>query len=122
MNHERSYRQATMRYIGGAFLAALVTIVVYLSVTNQWFVSAVVLAQFALGFAIVQLGIQLLTFLHLGNEAQPRWQWHSFWFIFVMAAIIVVGSIWIMTNLDYNMGMSPQQMDNYMMQQNKKGF
>lgn len=117
-----AYERATMRYIVGALLAGATTMVVYFAAVNHWFASASELALFALALAAVQLVIQLISFLHLNSEAKPRWQLHSFWFIFVMAAIIVVGSIWIMANLDYNMGMSPQQMEEYMMKQNKKGF
>ena len=35
--------------------------------------------------------------------------------------ILVFGSLWIMQNLDYNM-MPVHQMDEYMIEQNKKGF
>jgi hypothetical protein len=36
--------------------------------------------------------------------------------------IIVVGSLWIMKNLDYRMGMSSEAMNEYMKTQNTKGF
>ena len=39
-----------------------------------------------------------------------------------MLLIIVVGSLWIMANMNYNMHMSPEQIKDYMIEQNKKGF
>ena len=122
MSRIDAYGRETVRYIVGALLAGVTTIIVYLAAANHWFASNSDLALFALALAAVQLVIQLISFLHLDSEAKPRWQLHSFWFIFVMAVVIVVGSIWIMMNLDYNMGMTSHQMEEYMMKQNKKGF
>ncbi len=122
MNQERQYRRATRNYVLGALAAAVTSIVVYFSAVEQWFASIGALAVFALVFAGIQLVLQLITFLHLGDEDKPRWQTSSFVFTFLMAIIIIVGSIWIMMNLNYNMGMSPEQMDEYMLKQNKKGF
>ena len=122
MNHEQLYRQATRRYIYGALGAVVTTGIVYVAAVDDWFADSVMLAAFALVLAAVQLVIQLLTFLHLNTEARPRWQTQSFLFTMLTAVIIVVGSIWIMVNLNYNMGMSPEQMDAYMLKQNKKGF
>jgi len=39
-----------------------------------------------------------------------------------MMLVIVIGSLWIMQNLDYRMGMSGEAMNEYMKEQNKKGF
>ena len=122
MNDEQTYRRQTLQYTGGAFGAAVVTGCVYIAAVDQWFDSAIGLALFSLVLAAVQLMIQLITFLHLGEETSPRWKTYSFLFAFLMALVIIVGSIWIMMNLDYNMRMTPQQMDSYMLHQNKKGF
>ncbi len=122
MNQEQAYRRETKRYVIGALAAAVTTGVVYIAAVDGWFGEPWKLAVFALLFALLQLAIQLWTFLHLGEEKKPRWQTQSFLFAFAMAVVIVVGSIWIMMNLNYNMGMSPVQMEEYMMKQNKKGF
>ncbi len=122
MNQDRIYRRETKRAIVGALGAAVTTGVVYMAAVDEWFDAGWKLAAFALALAVAQLAIQLWTFLHLGIEQKPRWQRQSFLFAFAMAVVIVVGSIWIMTNLNYNMGMSPAQMEDYMMRQNKKGF
>ena len=100
MKSMNSYARQTVRYVVGAVLAAATTIIVYVAAVSHWFGSHAELALFALALAGVQLVIQLVSFLHIGSETKPRWQLHSFWFIFVMAVVIVVGSIWIMANLD----------------------
>jgi cytochrome o ubiquinol oxidase operon protein cyoD len=54
--------------------------------------------------AFVQVIIQLIFFLHLGEEESPRWNLISFLFMVGVVFIIVAGSLWIMFNLDYRMG------------------
>lgn len=67
------------------------------------------------GLAIVQLAVQLIFFLHLGNEKGPRWKLVSFLLAFIIVFFIVAGSIWIMYNLNYNMiKMTPAQEAKYM--------
>jgi cytochrome o ubiquinol oxidase operon protein cyoD len=63
--------------------------------------------------AVIQLVVQLVFFLHLGQG--NRWKTITFVFAGLVVLIVVVGSIWIMHNLDYNMmHMSPDQMVQYM--------
>ncbi len=56
-----------------------------------------------LGLAVVQFGLQLVFFLHLGREARPRWNVTVFGFMVLVLVILVVGSLWIMGNLNYHM-------------------
>lgn len=53
--------------------------------------------------ALVQLTVQLVFFLHLGREKQPRWNGKMFGFTAVVIVILVAGTIWVMNNLNYNM-------------------
>lgn len=54
-------------------------------------------------FALCQLFIQLVFFLHLGDEEQPRWRLVVTLFAAVVVFILVAGSLWIMWNLNYHM-------------------
>lgn len=56
-----------------------------------------------MGLAGLQLIVQLVYFLHLGHESKPRWNLALFGFMTLMVLIIVIGSLWIMDNLNYNM-------------------
>jgi len=74
------------------------------------------------GLAAVQLLVQLVLFLHLGREPKPRWNLLAFLSMSIVLVIIVVGSLWIMQNLNYNMMMSPEEMDALMRKESTKGF
>lgn len=52
-------------------------------------------------FAILQMAVQLYFFLHLGEEAKPRWNLQALCFALVVVAILVGGTLWIMHNLSH---------------------
>lgn len=53
-------------------------------------------------FALLQAGVQLAYFFHIGLEAKPRWNLMIFLFMCLIIFIIIGGSLWIMYNLNYN--------------------
>lgn len=67
--------------------------------------------------AVLQLFVQLYFFLHLGKESKPRWNLMAFLFAVLIVAILVVGSIWIMHNLDYNM--TGDEIDTYIQEEER---
>ena len=74
-----------------------------------------VLIPIILVLAVVQLAIQLVSFLHFGAEKGPRWQSAAFIITLGIVLTIVVSSIWIMSNLNANM--TPDQINLYMQDQ-----
>jgi cytochrome o ubiquinol oxidase subunit IV len=55
------------------------------------------------GFGLAQAVIQLLFFFHIGLESKPRWGMITFLFTLMVALIIIGGSLWIMSNLSYDL-------------------
>lgn len=115
------YTKATTRYAVGGMLAATLTIVMYLMVVQSWFEGAW-LAFWVVILAIVQFIVQLYFFLHFGSDRKPRWKTWTFAFTVFALIIVIVGSLWIMKNLNYRMMLGPDSMNDYMIDQNKKGF
>lgn len=64
--------------------------------------------------AIIQFVIQLMLFLHIGRKT-PTWRMAALAFAFITVVILVVGSLWIMYNLNRRMMMPEEQMQ-YMLQ------
>ena len=117
LSYAHEVRQYTIGFVG----AAALTILAYLSVKLEWY-DTTTTAIFVLVLAVVQFGVQVYYFLHLRGEAKPRWQSWSFVYSMAMMLIVVCGSLWVMYNLNYRMGMSGEQMEQRMLEQNKKGF
>lgn len=54
--------------------------------------------------AVAQLIVQVIYFLRLNvHSTQDRWNLMAFLFTILVVAILVIGSLWIMYNLNYNM-------------------
>lgn len=118
---EREYKRRYYRYVVGFVGALLLVYLAYFAATQQW-LEGTGLAVLLLLVASVQLFLQMFVFLHVKEEDKPRFTMWSIVYTFVMVAIIVVASLWIMANMNYNMHMSPEQMEEFMIGQNKKGF
>lgn len=58
-----------------------------------------------LAMAVVQILVHLVCFLHMNTKSDEGWNMTAFVFTVLIIAILVVGSIWIMWNLNYNMMM-----------------
>ena len=95
-------------YITGFILSLILTLASYFAVVNHAPVTAFVI----LGLAFVQFIVQLIYFLHLGQGQDGSWNLVIFFSTVGIIFILVVGSIWIMNHLNYNM--SPQDINNYM--------
>lgn len=101
-------------YVTGFILSLLLTLipffmVYYHTVSGNLLVAAIII------FALLQLGVQVVFFLHLGRGSNRRWNQMAFLFMSIVVLTVVIGSIWIMYHLQYNM--SPEQMDQQLLKQ-----
>lgn len=89
-------------YVIGFVLSLIFTLIPYFLVVKQSVTGNLLLATI-LGFAVLQMIIQITFFLHLGRGPKPKW--NLFFFISTIGIIIIVvgGSILIINNLHYNM-------------------
>lgn len=109
-----------IRYSLGFVGSIALTLAAYLLVTQSSIDGSLLLWAIAL-LAIIQLFVQMVCFLHLGEEDRPRWRMWSFVSITGALLLIVFGSIWIMHNLGYHM-MSEDETDAHMIEESNKGF
>jgi cytochrome o ubiquinol oxidase subunit IV len=94
------------RYVFGFVLSLVLTLVAFGAVAGAvlpgieqgWIVA------FLLVLATAQLAVQLILFLHLGEEPSPKWNLLAFCFAVLIVGIVVGGSLWIMNHLNHNMG------------------
>lgn len=109
------HRHAPVPYISyviGFILSVVTTLIAYFFVVNHYWPKEMLII-IVMGIAVVQLVVQLVFFLHIGRGT--RWKTLTFVFAAVIILILVVGSVWIMENLNYNMmDMSPDEMNKYM--------
>jgi cytochrome o ubiquinol oxidase operon protein cyoD len=110
-------KNALQLYITGFILSLILTLAAYFSVINHWLTgNSLLIVIFALAF--LQLIVQLFFFLHMSKEEKPYWNFQFFITTIGVILIIIVGSIWIMKNL--NSHMTTKQMEHYV--QSQDGF
>lgn len=56
------------------------------------------------GLGLLQLFVQLIFFIHLGDESGPRWNLGIFSLTLVIIGVLVGGTWWIMQNLQHGQG------------------
>ncbi|HVO28503.1 MAG TPA: cytochrome C oxidase subunit IV family protein [Candidatus Paceibacterota bacterium] len=112
-------------YVIGFSLSILLTLAAYVLVeihagSAHETISPAVLIPLILGFAVLQLVVQMFFFLHVGAKPGRTWKLAIFFTTLGLVLIITVGSLWIMDHLNYNMMADPAQMQQYINDQ--QGF
>ena len=100
-------------YLTGFVLSVALTAIPFWLVMGKVFASSTVTTFVILGFAIVQIYVHMVFFLHMTSKAEGGWTWMSLIFTIVLVVIALSGSLWVMYHLKTNMTLpSPEQMRN----------
>jgi cytochrome o ubiquinol oxidase operon protein cyoD len=89
-------------YILGFVLSILLTLAAYFIVVNRLLTGWDLMLVVAI-LALIQFCVQLIFFLHLDHEKGPRWNFTVFLSTIGVVLIVIIGSLWIMNNLNYHM-------------------
>jgi cytochrome o ubiquinol oxidase operon protein cyoD len=94
-------------YILGFLLSVALTLAAYF-ITAQHLLIGGVLIFVIVSLGLIQLWVQLIFFLHLG-ESGSGWNLAVFLTTISLVLILVGGSLWIIHNLNYNHGHKTDQ-------------
>jgi cytochrome o ubiquinol oxidase operon protein cyoD len=89
-------------YLIGFAASIALTLLAFLFVEGHH-LSGWALNTMIITLCVLQVLVQLVFFLHLGDESKPYWNLICFLFMVMVVAIIVLGSIWIIFDLDSRM-------------------
>ncbi len=119
---DKKYKATLSKYIVGFVVSLVITLTIYnLVISKTMDIQGLFILLGVLAFA--QMIVQLVFFLHLNDEVKPRLKLISLGCMATVLLIVVVGSLWIMQNLNYNMmRMTPTQKDEKMIIERDKGF
>ncbi len=92
-------------YIIGFILSLIFTFIPYYLVTQKSF-DGMMLIVTIIGFAVLQMIVQIVFFLHLGREKKPHWNLAFLLSTVGIIMLVIVGSLWIMNHLHSNMSPS----------------
>ena len=106
-SHHGSFRD----YLIGFALSVVLTAIPFWIVMDNVFRDPRVAAVVILAFAVVQIVVHMVYFLHMNTQSEGGWTVLALIFTVILVVITLTGSLWIMYHLDTNMmpNMSPQQ-------------
>jgi len=91
------------KYVTGFILSVILTLLAFGAVMLGWMDSwslSLKVAYFV-GLAIIQIAVQMMFFLHLGEGPDAKWNIISVWFTVFCVFIIIYGTWWTMQHLNY---------------------
>lgn len=109
MQHDLSLKEIKNEYHGTlksyviGFITSLVLTGISFSLVTYRLLSGYTLIYSLVALALTQAIFQLLFFLHLGREPKPKWETAIFFFMLLILFIIVLGSLWVMNDLNERM-------------------
>jgi cytochrome o ubiquinol oxidase operon protein cyoD len=101
--HHDGHSHGTRRgYLVGFGLSALLTAIPFwLAMSGAMDAHAAI--PWVISLAFVQIAVHTFSFLHVNTRAEGGWTLLAFVFTFVVGAIAISGSLWIMYHLNANM-------------------
>ncbi|MDH1070423.1 cytochrome o ubiquinol oxidase subunit IV [Acinetobacter johnsonii] len=106
MSHDHNSAGAshgnTKQYTIGFILSVILTVIPFGMVMAGGFGRGIVMAVITIT-AVAQVLVQLVYFLHMNSSSEQRWNVIAFIYTVLCIAVLLVGSVWIMNYLHYNM-------------------
>lgn len=96
---KKEWHGSLRSYLIGFFASLFLTAISFFIVHIKLFSGYTLMSTLG-GLAIVQAIFQVVFFLHLGKEDRPQWETLIFLFMVMVLLVIVLGSLWIMFDLD----------------------
>ena len=114
VHHPDGHDHGTYRsYAIGFILSVILTAIPFGLVMAGGFESRALTAVTVIGFAVVQILVHMVYFLHMNGRQEEGWTMLSTIFTVVVVVILLAGSLWVMYHMNTNM---MPQMDHELMQ------
>ena len=90
-------------YLIGFFLSAVLTAIPFWLVMTGAIADKQTTALVIMAFAIVQIVVHMIYFLHMNTKAENGWTVMALIFTIIIVVIALSGSLWVMYHLNHNM-------------------
>lgn len=97
-------------YLTGFLLSVVLTAIPFWLVMGDGLPSKVATVAIILVFAVVQMLVHMVYFLHLNTRSEGGWNMLAIIFTLVLVVITIAGSLWVMYNMNEKMMPSAHEM------------
>lgn len=101
--HDEGPHSTFKGYMTGFVLSVILTAIPFWIVMAKVFDKSSTTALVVLAFAVVQIVVHMIYFLHMNTKAEGGWSMLALVFTLVLVVITLSGSIWVMYHLNNNM-------------------
>ena len=102
-HHEELPHASFSGYMIGFLASGFLTAIPFWLVMGNVFDSNSTTAMVILGFAVVQILVHMVYFLHMNFQSEGGWNMLSLLFTAVLLFITLFGSLWVMYNMNVRM-------------------
>ena len=103
-HHDDAHAHGTQSsYLLGFVLSVVLTAIPFWLVMSGALPNKQVTALIIMAFAIVQIVVHMVYFLHMNTASENGWTMMALIFTIVMVVIALSGSLWVMHHLNSNM-------------------
>lgn len=97
-------------YLNGFVLSVVLTAIPFALVMTKTIPDSTLAAVVILAFAVVQIVVHMVYFLHMNTKSEGGWNLVALVFTAVLVIIVLSGSLWVMHHLNTNMMPGPHEM------------
>ena len=90
-------------YLKGFFLSVILTAIPFWAVMTGAFKDPSTAALVVMVFAVVQIFVHIIYFLHMNTTSDGGWTLMALIFTLIVVVIALAGSLWVMYHLNVNM-------------------
>lgn len=109
--HEEGGHGSFKSYVVGFVLSVVLTVIPFWLVMGEPFDSKGLVIAVIFIFGGIQMLVHIHYFLHVNMKAEEGWQAMSIGLTVLLLVIVLVGSIWVMFNLEENMMPAHEQIE-----------
>lgn len=112
-HHEEGSHGSFKTYMTGFILSVILTSIPFWLVMDDVVTNRTAIVLAIMGLGVVQIFVHMIYFLHMNSKSEGGWTFMALLFTVVIVMITLVGSLWVMFNLNTNMmPMTMEQMQN----------
>ena len=103
-HHDEGHAHGSLSsYMLGFVLSVVLTAIPFWLVMSGTLPSKQITALVIMAFAVVQIVVHMIYFLHMSPKSENGWSMMALIFTIVMVVIALSGSLWVMNHLNSNM-------------------
>lgn len=102
-HHDEADHGSVKSYVIGFVLSVILTAIPFWLVMGDVLENKTTATLIIVAFAVIQVFVHMIYFLHMNTKSEGGWTFMSMIFTVIIVMITLIGSLWVMFNMNTNM-------------------